>query len=65
MTDKPHECNEPETRQADFEPNAVCDSCGAKGAFDFMGDYLCGRCACGDTSIEDDQPADRAKGGAE
>jgi hypothetical protein len=48
------------SRQADFEPNAVCDSCGAKGAFDFMGDYLCGRCACGDTSIEDDQPADRA-----
>ena len=47
------------SRQVPFEPNAVCDSCGAKGAFDFMGDMLCGRCACGDTSIDDDD-ADRA-----
>ena len=28
-----------------FDPDAICDHCGAKGAFDFMGDFLCAECA--------------------
>lgn len=27
-----------------FDKNAKCDNCGRKGAFDFMGDYLCVNC---------------------
>lgn len=45
-------------REIDLEPNAICDGCGKKGAFDFMGDYFCPEC-CGfkepkdDSTIED------------
>jgi hypothetical protein len=28
-----------------FDDNAICDVCGAKGAYDFMGDLLCSKCA--------------------
>ena len=28
-----------------FDKDAVCDVCGQVGAYDFMGDYLCGKCA--------------------
>lgn len=35
------------SREAPFEEDARCDSCGHKGAFDFMGDYLCASCAFG------------------
>ena len=32
-------------REVKFDKNAICDNCGAIGAFDFMGDYLCEKCA--------------------
>lgn len=38
-----------------FKEDAVCDDCGAKGAFDFMGDYFCDTCtdkAMGRTKLE-------------
>ena len=28
-----------------FEPDAICDCCGARGATDYMGDYYCPKCA--------------------
>jgi hypothetical protein len=28
-----------------FDKDAICDGCGAKGSFDFMGDLLCSECA--------------------
>jgi hypothetical protein len=31
-------------REIPFEGDAVCDSCGAIGAFDVMGDYFCEQC---------------------
>ena len=31
-------------REVPFEQEAICDRCGAKGAYDFMGDYYCVRC---------------------
>jgi len=33
------------TRNVPFEPNAICDDCGKRGAFDFYGDFLCEDCA--------------------
>lgn len=33
------------SRDIVFEPMAVCDECGAGGAYDFMGDYLCMACS--------------------
>jgi hypothetical protein len=33
------------TREIPFKESAICDNCGAEGAFDFMGDYLCGACS--------------------
>ena len=33
------------SREVSFDENEVCDVCGAKGAYDFMGDYLCSKCA--------------------
>ena len=32
------------SREVPFDPVAICDCCGAIGAFDFMGDCLCQRC---------------------
>uniref|UniRef100_A0A6M3KXJ3 Uncharacterized protein n=1 Tax=viral metagenome TaxID=1070528 RepID=A0A6M3KXJ3_9ZZZZ len=32
-------------RQVPFDEEAVCDVCGAKGAYDCMGDCLCPACA--------------------
>jgi len=32
-------------RDVPFHPDAKCDECGADGAFDFMGDYLCVDCS--------------------
>lgn len=31
-------------REIDLDPNAICDKCGSKGAFDLMGDCLCPKC---------------------
>jgi hypothetical protein len=33
------------SREIPFDENAICDVCGKKGAFDFMGDYLCAECS--------------------
>ena len=32
-------------RTVPFDVKAVCDNCGEVGAFDFMGDLLCTKCA--------------------
>jgi len=32
------------TREVPFDDTAMCDNCGATGAFDFMGDCLCPHC---------------------
>lgn len=32
-------------REIPFDEDAICDGCGCKGAYDFMGDYLCDKCA--------------------
>lgn len=34
-------------REITFDKNAICDNCGKKGAFDFMGDYYCTDCTIG------------------
>ena len=31
-------------REVPFDKDAICDICGAQGAFDFMGDFVCPRC---------------------
>ena len=36
------------SRDIPYNPNAVCDRCGAKGAYDFMGDYYCPDCLTAD-----------------
>lgn len=33
------------SRLVPFEPDEKCESCGVLGAFDFMGDLLCSKCA--------------------
>ena len=33
------------SRMVPFDEKAKCESCGKVGAFDFMGDLLCGDCA--------------------
>ena len=32
------------SRSVPFDPTAICDECGKRGAFDFMGDYYCENC---------------------
>ena len=32
-------------RDIPFDPSAICDNCDAEGAYDFMGDCYCGKCA--------------------
>ena len=31
-------------RTVDLDPNATCDNCGARGAYDFYGDLICPGC---------------------
>ena len=31
-------------RKVPFDERAICDECGALGAFDFMGDLFCPKC---------------------
>ena len=31
-------------RDIPFDVNEICDGCGKKGAFDFMGDFYCADC---------------------
>ncbi len=33
-----------------FNVDAICDDCGRKGAFDFLGDYYCEKCISKDTT---------------
>lgn len=33
------------SREVPFDENAKCDVCGQLGAFDFMGDLICPKCA--------------------
>ena len=33
------------SREIPFSSNEICDICGQKGVYDFMGDYLCPACA--------------------
>lgn len=33
------------SRAIPYDRNAVCDECGHVGAYDFMGDLLCEKCA--------------------
>lgn len=32
------------SRDVPFSRNSICDNCGAAGAYDFMGDYICQDC---------------------
>ena len=32
------------SREIEFEPDLICDICGNKGAYDFMGDCICEKC---------------------
>ena len=40
-------------REVPFCPDEICDGCGTKGAFDFMGDLYCEECL-GHIEPEDD-----------
>jgi hypothetical protein len=44
------------SRDVPFNPKAVCDICGATGAYDFMGDYSCQKCT--DEAFADDRLAE-------
>jgi uncharacterized Zn ribbon protein len=41
-------------REVPFDETAHCEECGAHGAYDFMGDYLCPECADKALSKEDE-----------
>jgi len=46
-------------RDVPFNPDAICDECGKKGAYDFMGDYSCQECSEKWIATEDDgQPTE-------
>jgi len=47
-------------RDVEFEESTACDSCGEEGAYDFMGDYLCARCADRNSDAEAMQEQHRA-----
>jgi hypothetical protein len=44
------------SREVPFDESAICDECNAVGAYDFMGDILCEKCAdlMSDELFEDD-----------
>ncbi len=35
------------SREVPFDKDEICDVCGRKGAYDFMGDLICGYCLDG------------------
>tara|TARA_R110000868_G_C10429059_1_gene724117 strand:- start:258 stop:482 length:225 start_codon:yes stop_codon:yes gene_type:complete len=47
------------SRIVPFDEKEVCDECGAVGAFDFMGDFLCGSCAS--VAIDEQEKHDELK----
>ena len=42
------------SRIVPYNSDLICDDCGHKGAYDFMGDYLCQKCADKYIKNEDD-----------
>ena len=59
------------SRDVPFDDNAICDECGAEGAYDFMGDCLCSECSskyieeeCEETNEEFNERVVRQYGGA-
>lgn len=44
-------------RTVPFDKRAKCDNCGKRGAYDFMGDYLCPECAR--KSLGEPEPCNR------
>jgi len=44
-------------RTVPFDPEAICDICGSKGAYDFIGDVLCSDCAemCIEEEVSDEE----------
>jgi len=44
-------------REVPFDEDATCDGCGKIGAFDFMGDFYCPKCAeqAVESETDDDQ----------
>jgi len=44
------------SRVVPFDKEETCDVCGQKGAYDFMGDLICPKCA--DEFIEDEDDTD-------
>lgn len=46
------------SREVPFDPAAVCDACGATGAYDFMGDLYCRACADAAPHEDDDTMTD-------
>lgn len=32
------------SRDVPYDPDEICDECGSKGAYDFMGDNICPEC---------------------
>lgn len=42
------------SRNVPYDLNAICDVCGATGAYDFMGDLLCHKCA--EEALPSEQP---------
>jgi len=45
------------SRDVPFDAKAICDNCGGKGAYDFMGDLLCPKCA--EKAIGKPEPCNR------
>jgi len=43
-------------REFRIDPEAKCDLCGKKGAYDFYGDYVCEECA--DKELKDNEGED-------
>lgn len=41
-------------REVAYDEDMACDCCGSIGAYDFMGDWLCARCARMGKDVEDD-----------
>ena len=41
------------SREVPYDPDLICDICGSKGGFDFMGDCLCTKCADGEDDMSD------------
>jgi len=42
------------SRDVPYDPDEICDICGKKGAFDFMGDLICLDCLQKDKETDDD-----------